>query len=177
MTRSSDHPTPDTEQASEAGSTWFSAVLYPNLYLWLIFVSTLDVILTRVVLFFGGTEVNPLADWVLGHFGRMGMSIFKFLIVAFVIIVCEYIGRRSWTTAHRLARVSIVISVIPVCWSCLIILMLIINPPPTEDLPIEGRREAAVEVTSNMGSEFDMPPTTMQRHGTLLKLKHWRRHV
>ena len=114
-------------------STWSLPVRHPNLYLWLIFVSALDVILTRVVLFFGGTEINPVADYVLLNWGRLGISLFKFIIVGFVIIVCEYIALRSHVISKRLAIVSIMISLVPVIWSCIIISMLIIDPPVQRD--------------------------------------------
>ena len=134
MTRSSDQTGPSTDPDQKEPFSWFRAVLYPNLYLWLIFVSALDVILTRVILFFGGTEVNPIADWILAEFGRMGMSIFKFVIVAVVIICCEIIGRRSWKTARRLATASIFISFFPVIWSSIIIFSLILDPPPQDEI-------------------------------------------
>ena len=107
-------------------------VRHPNLYMWLIFVSALDVILTRVILFFGGTEVNPIADFILDQWGRLGMSIFKFIIVGFVIVACEFIARRKPRTSRRLAIASIIISMAPVVWSCMIITSLILDPP-TED--------------------------------------------
>lgn len=113
---------------------WFGAVLFPNLYLWLIFVSALDVILTRVVLFFGGKEVNPIAKLILDEFGRIGMSIFKFIIVAFVVIVCEYIGRRNWKTARNLAVASILITIVPVLWS-----FIILMTPAPPAAPNDGR--------------------------------------
>ncbi|MEE2719106.1 MAG: DUF5658 family protein [Planctomycetota bacterium] len=129
MTRSSE------QQPNDSSFSWTKAVLYPNLYLWLIFVSALDVVLTRVILFFGGTEVNPIADWILGEFGRMGMSLFKFIIVAFVVVCCEIVGRQKWRVGRNLARASIIISMAPVVWSSFIILSLIMNPPPLPDLP------------------------------------------
>jgi len=134
MTRSSDQTGPGIEPDQKPRFSWFRAVLYPNLYLWLIFVSALDVILTRVILFFGGKEINPIADWILAEFGRMGMSIFKFIIVAVVIVCCEIIGRRSWNVARNLAVVSILISLVPVLWSSFIILTLILDPPDPDRL-------------------------------------------
>jgi len=134
MTRSSDQTGPSTDPDQKERFSWFRSVLYPNLYLWLIFVSALDVILTRVILFFGGTEVNPIADWILAEFGRMGMSIFKFIIVAIVIICCEIIGRRSWKTGRKLAFASIIISFLPVIWSSFIIFSLILDPPPQDEI-------------------------------------------
>ena len=133
MTPSSDKPEHDTDQATSSFPKWSVPVRHPNLYLWLIFVSALDVILTRVVLFFGGKEINPVADYVLLHWGRLGMSLFKFLIIGFVIIVCEYIATRSVRGSRRLAITSILISLVPVTWSCIIIIMLILNPPVQKD--------------------------------------------
>ena len=109
-------------------------VHHPNLYFYLIFVSALDVLFTRVILFFGGTEVNPIADFIIVHWGRLGMSIFKFIIVGFVIIACEFIARRKPRTSRRLAIASIVISSVPVVWSCLIISSLILDPPPSDEV-------------------------------------------
>ena len=141
-------PSSDSNQSGE-GFAWTRAVLYPNLYLWLIFVSALDVVLTRVILFFGGTEVNPIADWILAEFGRMGMSLFKFIIVAFVVICCEIIGRQKWKVGRNLARASIIISLSPVVWSSFIILTLIMNPPPLPDLPDEPMQSRAAMVEWN----------------------------
>ncbi len=140
MTRSSE------SQSDSSSFSWTKAVLYPNLYLWLIFVSALDVVMTRVILFFGGTEVNPIADWILGEFGRMGMSLFKFIIVAFVVICCEIVGRQRWKVGRNLARVSIVISMTPVIWSSFIVLSLIMNPPPLPDLPEDTSFSRTTEV-------------------------------
>jgi len=108
-------------------------VHFPNLYLWLVFLSALDVVLTRVILYFGGVEVNPLADLVIKHGGQMGMSVFKFTIVAFVIIVCEYAARLDVKTAKRLAVAGCLITAIPVVWSsCLVIEMIVTFQPGME---------------------------------------------
>ncbi len=133
MTASSDQSEQDKGRTTSSISKWSLPVRHPNLYLWLIFVSALDVILTRVVLFFGGKEINPVADYVLLNWGRLGMSLFKFLIIGFVIIVCEYIATRNAAVSKRLAIISIVISLVPVIWSCIIIIMLILNPPVEKD--------------------------------------------
>ena len=95
-----------------AGSTvkFSSAVQFPNLYLWLVFLSALDVALTRVILYFGGVEVNPLAQWIIDEGGQMGMSLFKFAIVVVVILICEYTARLDRRTAFRLAFTGCIIS-------------------------------------------------------------------
>ena len=147
MTTSSDQPPDSSEHASQGKGSWKVPVRHPNLYMWLIFVSALDVIMTRVILFFGGTEINPIADFVIDNWGRLGMSIFKFIIVAFVIIVCEFISRRNTIVSRRLATASILISMVPVCWSSFIMISIIIDPPVREDgdFDMEGIEVRSVE--------------------------------
>lgn len=149
MTPSSDEQVPGTDPPPQQKLTWFGAVLFPNLYLWLIFVSALDVILTRVVIFFGGKEVNPIAKIILDEFGRIGMSAFKFIIVAFVVIVCEYIGRRNRRTARNLAIASILITIVPVAWSFIILLTPAppVAPGEMELFPVnQGARSGHIEI-------------------------------
>lgn len=105
-------------------------VHFPNLYLWLVFLSALDVVLTRVILYFGGQEVNPLADRVIAWGGQMGMSLFKFSIVAFVILICEYTARLDLKMARRLALVGCIITALPVIWSSGLITELILDFQP-----------------------------------------------
>ena len=77
-------------------------VRFPNLYLWLVFLSALDVVLTRVILYFGGTEVNPVADWVIVQWGQMGLSLFKFAST-----------RRGWTIEWHFVWRSLAVSFQP----------------------------------------------------------------
>ncbi len=135
MTTSSDKPGHATGQSTSPPPKWkwTVPVRHPNLYLWLLFVAVLDVIFTRVVLFFGGKEINPVADFVIDNWGRFGMALFKMAITAFVIVVCEFIATRSIRISRRLALASILISAVPVVWSCIIIITLILNPPVEKD--------------------------------------------
>ena len=97
--------------------------LYPNVYVWFVFVSFLDVMLTYVVLSLGGREVNHVANWVLQTFGIGGMVLFKFALVAVVILICETVGRRKLTTGRRLAEWAVAITCIPVTRSTFMLLM------------------------------------------------------
>ncbi len=87
---------------------------YPNHYAWFVFISAMDVMLTWVILFFGGWEVNHVADFVIGRFGLPGLVVFKFAIVVFVVLLCEVIGRRRHSAGQKLAEWSIAITCIPV---------------------------------------------------------------
>ena len=142
-------------------------VLFPNLYLWLVFVASIDIILTRLVLFFSGTEINPIAALVIKWFGIPGMSAFKFSVVAFVVIVCEFVGRVRWRTARNLAVFAVAISAFPVVWSSVLIMTMIINDdiPPIETDPILNKQRA-VEYPRRPSDQVAMkPPMTTQQEG------------
>ena len=104
---------------------------YPNEYVWLVFVSCLDLTLTWLILEgLGGDEVNPLAEMILLSLkgepanpfdnsvmslaGYHGLILFKFSLILFVILVCEIVGRSKDVMARRLARFGVAISAFPV---------------------------------------------------------------
>ena len=90
---------------------------YQNSYALFVFVSCLDIILTWVILYRGGVEVNPVAKLVIDAWGLPGAIIFKLSLMLFVIIACEIVGRKSDLKGRLLALVAIVISSFPVFWS------------------------------------------------------------
>ncbi len=98
----------------DAASLRAKPLRYPYLYVWFVFISALDVMLTWVILYFGGWEVNHVADFVIGRFGLPGLVTFKFGIVVFVIVLCEVVGRRRPAAGKTLAEWSIAITSIPV---------------------------------------------------------------
>jgi hypothetical protein len=98
-------------------------MLYPNLYTWLLFVSALDVMLTWVVLYYGGREANAIADAVIQHLGLPGIVLFKFALVLLVIIICEIVGRRRPRTGQKLAAAGIIITTVPVLISFALLLI------------------------------------------------------
>lgn len=98
-------------------------MLYPNEYVWFIFVSSMDVMLTWMILLFGGSEVNPIADYFIQRGQLVGMIVYKFSIMLFVIMVCEIIGRlRSERGGRWLIRLGILISAVPIVWSFALLL-------------------------------------------------------
>jgi hypothetical protein len=90
---------------------------YPNAYAWLLLLSSLDVMLTWVILLFGGSEVNPLARWIIDHYGLTGMIIYKFALIVFFITICEIVGTLRDSTGWLLSRLSVLIACIPVFWA------------------------------------------------------------
>ena len=90
---------------------------YQEQYVWLIFVSSLDIMLTWQILRSGGEEVNPVANAVIETWGLGGAVAFKFALMLFVIIACEVVGRVREKTARRLVYFAIAISAFPPVWS------------------------------------------------------------
>lgn len=90
---------------------------YQEQYVWLIFVSSLDIMLTWQILRSGGEEVNPVAKIVIDTWGLGGAITFKFALMLFVIISCEVIGRKKDRMARRLIYFAIAVSAFPPVWS------------------------------------------------------------
>lgn len=88
--------------------------LYPNRYVWFVFLSAMDVLMTFVILSIGGREANSIANAILQRFGFAGLTIFKFVLVVFVILLCEFIGRKDEPKGRRLAEWAIVLTCLPV---------------------------------------------------------------
>jgi hypothetical protein len=89
-------------------------MLYENAYVWLIFVSSMDIMMTWVVLWNGGREVNALAAAIIRNYGLQGMVVYKLLLVIGVIGICEAIGRRNLRTGKRFAAGAVLLSAAPV---------------------------------------------------------------
>lgn len=104
---------------------WLGPALYPNTYTWYIFVNALDLMFTWIMLHFGGSEMNFVADYFLQRWDLAGMVVFKFTLVSFVILICEIVGRRKLTTGLYLAQWGVGITCIPIL---LAILQLLTHP-------------------------------------------------
>ena len=89
-------------------------VQFPNLYTWFVFLSAMDVMLTWIVLHFGGVEVNHMANWFLHHWGLWGMIALKFTVVVVILILCEFLARRDRAMARRIAVWAVVLNALPV---------------------------------------------------------------
>ncbi|MBK8915844.1 MAG: hypothetical protein IPM64_14840 [Phycisphaerales bacterium] len=89
-------------------------VLYPWVYIWFVLLAALDIICTWKIISLGGSEANWLADIVIRHGGVVGTSAYKFGLTVIIILVCEFVGRRRYTTGRRLAKTAVWITCIPV---------------------------------------------------------------
>jgi len=110
---------PESESADTTSvrcATLTRPVLYPNIYVWFVFLSALDIMLTWVVLYIAGpeAEANLLANWVVKRWGLPGMAVYKFALVFGIVCLCEAVGRRKEGTGRRLAEWCVAITAIPV---------------------------------------------------------------
>ena len=128
------------------------AARYPQLYVWFIFVSALDLMLTWVVLYFGGREVNLLADFILDRWALTGMVIYKFVLVVVVIFICEIVGHYRIKLGRNLARFAVAITFLPVIVAFIHLLAAIQGHPGFQDIPL-GEKEPAAPIS--MSQEYD----------------------
>ena len=118
--------TPITSISSETtkpGLLDLPEMRFPELYVWLLFVSSLDIMLTWVILRDGGEEVNPVAKLVIDAWGLNGAILFKFGLILFVIISCEVVSRVRPRVAHLLIWFGVLISSFPPVWSVTLLIM------------------------------------------------------
>jgi hypothetical protein len=102
---------------------------FQNAYVWLVFVSSLDIMLTWKILDRGGLEVNPVAKLVIDTWGMHGAIAFKFALMLWVIIACEILGRLKPSAGRFLASVAVIISASPVVWSLCLLAWHELVPP------------------------------------------------
>lgn len=71
-----------------------------------ILVNFADVVLTGIAFRFGAREFNVLANWVLKSWGLTGMVLYKFALVTFVLLVCQYVHPTHPRTARAVLLVG-----------------------------------------------------------------------
>jgi hypothetical protein len=123
----------EPQSTSQDTPLYKRGVLYPETYVWFLFFSALDIMLTHTILgkfgAFGGREINSIADWVIKQFGLWGAIGLKFLTVTVVILVCEAVGRANPRTGRRLATLVLVLSTLPVAWELFILALFALRGP------------------------------------------------
>jgi hypothetical protein len=118
------------------------AVLFPDRYVWYVFASTLDIIVTVTVLkHLGFREANSFAQKSIDYFGTWGLIGLKFISVILVVVICEYVGRHRERVGRTLATLAIMASLFPVAFAMIQLLIgmaqgLIVHTEwPRHDLP------------------------------------------
>lgn len=98
----------------------FGKALYPSLYAWYILASSLDIMLTYLIVWkFGGREINGIAQQFIDMFGHWGLILLKFSTVILVVLICELVGKKREGLGKALAIAAIGISAMPVGFAIL----------------------------------------------------------
>ena len=147
---------PTTADPQNTGVSWRARpVLYPNIYVWFVFVAALDIMCTYIILhpvLFPdvlppaampttddldehfiyaleprGREVNWLAAWVIEHGGMPGKVAYKFSLVMLIVLICEVVGHQRYRLGRKLAEWSVAITAVPVVVAIVQILRDIIH--------------------------------------------------
>lgn len=101
---------------------------FQNLYVWIIFISSLDIMLTWKILSRGGMEVNPVAAAVIDLWGMQGAIAFKFALMMWVIVACEILARLKRNAGRFLAITAVAVSSLPVAWSLFLLVRHALTP-------------------------------------------------
>lgn len=92
-------------------------MLYEQAYVWLVFLGSLDILFTWIILARGGVEVNPMAHWVIEAWGMPGAVAFKFALIMLAIVICEQVGRARPHLGRVLAWCGPGLNGVVVAWS------------------------------------------------------------
>jgi hypothetical protein len=90
------------------------SAIHQDLCVWFVFLSTLDVMLTWIMLHWGGSEVNALANWIIDRWDIFGLVAFKFGFVTLVICMIHVIARLSTSAARHVAEWAVALATMPV---------------------------------------------------------------
>jgi hypothetical protein len=96
-----------------------------------------DLFLTGWIFRHKGMEANGLAAFIQTHFGDRGdlaFAIYKFLMVLFIIIVCEVIATRSVLKARIIMLLGCTVYCVVVLYECYLIKFVMPNVQ-AEDAP------------------------------------------
>ncbi|MBS0191443.1 MAG: DUF5658 family protein [Phycisphaerales bacterium] len=89
-------------------------ILYPKSYAVFLVLAALDVICTWFVLAMGGRELNAVADMLLQQWDIHGLLMLKVGVVAMVLMIAEFIGRRRPGAGERLMFAAVAMNMFPV---------------------------------------------------------------
>lgn len=80
-----------------------------------------DLFLTGYIFRHGGREVNPVGVHVMDRYGMAGFALFKFAMVAFIILVAEGVYRIQPRRARQLMTGANLIYVGVILWECILL--------------------------------------------------------
>jgi hypothetical protein len=111
-------------------------------YLAFVLLNLFDLFMTGWIFQHNGVEANGLAVWILQRYGLKGFVVFKFCLVAVVILACEGISLQSIKKSRIIITCGCIIYVFLVFYESYSIAMHLTAPPPTDTsraMPVHQR--------------------------------------
>ncbi len=123
LTQEPDIPSQSSaDTRDQASSSRRRGVRFPDLYCWYILASTLDIIVTFVIVeVYKGGEANQIAAAIFHRFGWPGMIALKYASVLVVIGVCEVVARKNERLARGVAKLAVIVGAFPVLYGAVLV--------------------------------------------------------
>lgn len=90
-------------------------------YLAFLILNLLDLFLTGWMFRNHALEANGLAAWILAHFGARDFALFKFLMVIFIILICERIAISDIPRARFVILLGCAVYFLVICYEAYLI--------------------------------------------------------
>lgn len=91
-------------------------------YAGFVLLNVFDLFLTGYIFRHGGEEVNPVGVWVMERYGMSGFALFKFGMVALVVLIIEMIYRLRPERARSLLNAANFVYLGVILWECVLLL-------------------------------------------------------
>lgn len=96
-------------------------VLLAQEYLAFLLLNMFDLFLTGYIFKIGGMEANGLAGWIYSHYGQRGFALYKFGLVAIVVLACEGYSLKSIRISRIIITVGCLLYLLVVFWEVFLI--------------------------------------------------------
>jgi len=97
-------------------------VLLAQEYLGFLILNLFDLFLTRYIFSQGGIEANGLAAMIYEKHGPQGFAIFKFALVAVVVVACEGYSLKNIRISRLIITVGCLVYLLVVFWEVFLII-------------------------------------------------------
>lgn len=103
-------------------------VILAQEYLAFTLLNLFDLFLTGYIYSHGGTEANGLAAYIWQKYHDVGFAVYKFLLVAAIVAVCEIISLKSLPKARLVVTFGCFVFVLVVLYECVLVFTHITGP-------------------------------------------------
>lgn len=114
--------TPGAERGGGWRKWWRGRPAMSDEYSGFLLLNTFDLFLTGYIFRHGGREVNPVGVAVMERFGLGGFALFKYSLVAVVVLAVEVLYRLKPSVARRVMNGGNLVYFGVIVWECVLLL-------------------------------------------------------